>query len=220
MPSDGARKRVAVLISGRGSNMQALVRACEQPDYPARIALVLSNKADAAGLAFAEDRGIATAVISHRDFATREAFDAALDARIRAHDIDFICLAGFMRILTPGFIRAWPDRMLNIHPSLLPSFRGLTTHQRALDAGVKIHGCTVHLVRPELDEGPILLQAAVPVMDDDDEESLGARVLAREHAIYPQALSLLVRGLVDVDGLRCRTKSTGGQPVISDPAKK
>ena len=194
-------KRMVVLISGRGSNMQALVEA----GLP--VAAVISNRADAAGLAYAAGRGIATAVVAHRDYATREAFDAALADAIDAYAPDLIALAGFMRILTDGFVRRYEPHLLNIHPSLLPAFPGLDTHARALAAGVKLHGCTVHFVTPQLDHGPIVMQAAVPVLAGDDEAALAARVLAQEHRIYPQAARwfledklVIERGVVRVKG--------------------
>lgn len=196
------RRKVAVLISGRGSNMQALVRACAAPDYPAEIVLVLSNKPDAAGLDFAREAGIPTAIISHRDFPDRAAFDAAMENEILRHGAELICLAGFMRLLDSRIIEAWRDRMINIHPSLLPSFKGLDTHERALEAGVKLAGCTVHFVRPEMDTGPIIAQAAVPVLADDTPESLAARILEQEHVIYPMALRLVAEGRVLVEGDR------------------
>lgn len=188
------KKRVAILISGRGSNMEALIRAAKTPDYPAEIIGVLSNKADAGGLAFAEAHGIATAVRSHKDFVTREAFDAALDAVLREWRTDIVCLAGFMRVLTPGFVAGWEGRMLNIHPSLLPAFQGLHTHARALEAGVAEHGCTVHFVTAGLDAGPPILTARVPVLPSDTAETLAARVLIEEHRIYPEALAMVARG--------------------------
>ena len=188
------KKRVAILISGRGSNMEALIRAAKTPDYPAEIIGVLSNKADAGGLAFAEANGIATAVRSHKDFVTREAFDAALDAVLREWRTDIVCLAGFMRVLTPGFVAGWEGRMLNIHPSLLPAFQGLHTHARALEAGVAEHGCTVHFVTAGLDDGPPILTARVPVLPSDTAETLAARVLIEEHRIYPEALAMVARG--------------------------
>ena len=196
--------RVGVLISGRGSNMAALVAAAQAPGYPAEIALVLSNKADAMGLDTARAAGIATSTLSHRDFADRPSFDAGLDAVLRQHGVELVVLAGFMRVLGSDFIARWPDRIVNIHPSLLPAFRGLDTHQRTLDAGCKIAGCTVHIVRPELDEGPILAQASVPVLDDDDEASLAARILAEEHRIYPQAVAMIAEGRLTIDGMRTR----------------
>jgi phosphoribosylglycinamide formyltransferase-1 len=194
--------RVAVLISGRGSNLQALIDACRQPDFPAGIVRVIANRPTAGGLARAADAGIATTVIDHRDHAGRDAFDAALDKDLRAHGAELVCLAGFMRILTPGFVAAWRDRLINIHPSLLPSFKGLDAQRSALDAGVKIAGCTVHFVRAEMDSGPIIAQAAVPVLADDDEQSLAARILEQEHVLYPQALKLIARGRVRIEGDR------------------
>ncbi len=189
------KRRTAILISGRGSNMAALIAAARAPDYPAEIALVLSNRAGAGGLALAEAAGIATATVESRRFpGDRAAFEAAVQAELDRHAIDLVALAGFMRILTPGFVAAWEGRMVNIHPSLLPAFPGLDTHARALAAGVRLHGCTVHLVSPGVDEGPILAQAAVPVLAADTEASLAARVLAQEHRIYPAALAWLAAG--------------------------
>ncbi|HWA79310.1 MAG TPA: phosphoribosylglycinamide formyltransferase [Acetobacteraceae bacterium] len=187
------RQRTAILISGRGSNMQALVRAAADPSYPAEIALVLSNQSDAPGLVRAAEAGIPTAVVSHRGM-TRAAHEAAIDAVLRRHEIALVCLAGYLRILSPFLVRNWQGRMLNIHPSLLPAFPGLQTHTRALAAGVKLHGCTVHLVSEALDDGPILAQAAVPVLAGDTQETLAARVLVQEHRIYPLALRLLAGG--------------------------
>lgn len=203
------RKRVAVLVSGRGSNMSALIDAAAAPDYPAEIVAVISNRPGAGALAIAEKAGVATSVIDHKAFASRALFDAALDAELRRVAPDIVCFAGFMRLLTPEFIDGWEGRMLNIHPALLPSFKGLDTHARALEAGVRLHGCTVHLVTAEMDAGPIIAQAAVPVLDDDDEDQLAARVLAAEHRLYPRALAMWARGearLVDrrvrIDGSR------------------
>jgi phosphoribosylglycinamide formyltransferase-1 len=190
--------RVGVLISGRGTNLQALIDACARPDFPASIALVISNKADAYGLTRAEDAGIPTAVINHHDYPDRPSFDKAMDAALRGAGVDFVCLAGFMRILSEGFVEAWQDRLINIHPSLLPAFKGLDTHQRALDAGVRITGCTVHFVRPAMDDGPIIAQAAVPVLSGDDADRLAARILESEHVIYPLALRLVAEGKVRV----------------------
>lgn len=211
------RRKVAVLISGRGSNMQSLVRAAAAPDYPAEIVLVLSNKADAAGLDFAREAGIATAVVSHGDFPDRAAFDAAMDAEIRRHGAELICLAGFMRLLEPGIIQVWQDRMLNIHPSLLPSFKGLHTHERALEAGVKLAGCTVHFVRPEMDTGPIIAQAAVPVLPGDTPDVLAARVLEQEHLLYPMALRLVAEGRVRVEGGRSFVDAPAGGSALRNP---
>jgi phosphoribosylglycinamide formyltransferase-1 len=197
------RKRVAILISGRGSNMAALIEAAKEADYPAEIALVVSNRADAAGLARAERAGIATAVVDHTAYGKdREAFERALQAVLEAHRIDLVCLAGFMRLLSPWLVERWQGRMLNIHPALLPAFKGLDTHRRALAAGAKVHGATVHLVVADVDSGPILAQEGVPVREDDTVETLSARVLEIEHRIYPQALKLLAQGRVqEVDGV-------------------
>lgn len=189
-----ARKRVAILISGRGSNMRALIEAAKAPGYPAEIVGVFSNRADAPGLETAAAAGIATEVRSHKDYASREAFDAQIQAILDGWRTDIVCLAGFMRILSTGFAEHWKGRMLNIHPSLLPSFRGLRPHDQALAAGVAEHGCTVHWVIPELDEGPPILQAKVPVLPGDTAEILAARVLAEEHKLYPKALALVARG--------------------------
>ncbi len=200
-----ARLRLGVLISGRGSNLQALIDAAADPAFPVEIALVLSNKADAYGLERAAQAGIATAVVSHRDFpGDKAAFEAAMDAQLRAAGVELVCLAGFMRILSPWFVESWHDRLINIHPSLLPSFKGLDTHERALEAGVRVHGCTVHYVRPEMDVGPIIVQAAVPVLADDDSHSLADRVLAAEHRIYPLAVRLIAEGRVRVENERVR----------------
>ncbi len=191
------RKRVAILISGRGSNMAALIEAAKAPDYPAEIALVVSNRPDAAGLARAEAEGVATAIVDHKPYGKdREAFDRALDGVLAAHRIELVCLAGFMRLLSPWLVQRWQGRMLNVHPALLPAFKGLDTHARALAAGEKLHGATVHLVAAEVDSGPILLQEAVPVVAGDTVETLAARVLEAEHRIYPQALKLLAQGCV------------------------
>lgn len=197
-----AKKRVAVLISGRGSNMEALIRATAQPGFPAEIVGVFSNKPDARGLETASAAGIATASRSHREFDSRDAFDAAIEEQLTAWSVDLVCHAGFMRILSEGFTSRWAGRMLNIHPSLLPSFKGLHTHRAALDAGVKLHGCTVHFVTPELDGGPAIIQAAVPVMAADTEDTLSARVLEQEHRIYPKALEWVASGAVRYEGGR------------------
>lgn len=197
-----ARARVGVLISGSGSNLQALMDAAADPSYPADIVLVVANRPDAFGLQRAAKAGIATAVIDHKTVADRERFEAGIDAALRQAGCEIVCLAGFMRVLSAGFVEGWAGRMLNIHPSLLPAFKGLHVQRRALEAGVKIAGCTVHLVTPDLDDGPILAQAAVPVLDSDDEASLSARILEQEHRIYPQALAALACGSVRVDGRR------------------
>jgi len=189
------RKRVAVLISGRGSNMMALIEAASAKDYPAEIVLVLSNRADAAGLKRAREAGVATVVIDNLSFGEdRAAFERALDDELRRHRVDLICLAGFMRLLTSWFIGRWRGRILNIHPALLPQFKGLHTHRRALEAGAARHGATVHFVVEETDSGPIIRQESVPVLQDDTEETLAARVLAIEHQIYPEALRMVADG--------------------------
>jgi phosphoribosylglycinamide formyltransferase-1 len=197
-----SRKRVAVLISGGGSNMRALVEASRAADYPAEIVLVLSNKANAGGLEFAHAQNIATAVIDHKAYANREAFDRAIQSALVAQRIELVCLAGFMRLLTPWFVDQWRGRMLNIHPAILPSYKGLHTHERALKDGVKLHGCTVHFVVPEMDEGPIIEQACVRVEDDDTPDTLGARVLREEHRIYPQALALAAANKLRIENGR------------------
>jgi phosphoribosylglycinamide formyltransferase-1 len=198
------RKRVAVLISGRGSNMAALIEAAKAKDYPAEIVLVISNKPDAGGLATARAAGIATEVIDHAAYGKdRAGFERALQAVLEKHRIELVCLAGFMRILTPWFVGQWQNRLLNIHPALLPAFKGLDTHKRALEAGAKVHGATVHFVVPEMDSGPIIAQGAVAVGADDTEQSLAARVLNVEHRIYPQALKLVAEGRVRVENGRC-----------------
>jgi phosphoribosylglycinamide formyltransferase-1 len=198
------RRRTAILISGRGSNMTALIGAARALDFPAEIALVLSNKSSAGGLALARQAGVAAAVVDHKIYAGRDEFEGSMQAMLDIHRIELICLAGFMRILSAPFVARWQGRILNIHPSLLPSFRGLDTHARAIEAGVKLHGCTVHFVEPELDSGPIIAQAAVEVRDDDTPETLGARVLIQEHALYPAALALVAAGRVETVGARTR----------------
>jgi phosphoribosylglycinamide formyltransferase-1 len=199
-----ARKRVAILISGRGSNMVALIEAAKDQSYPAEIALVVSNEPAAEGLKRAAAAGIPTAVVDHRPFGRdREAFERALQSALEAHNVELVCLAGFMRILTPWFVKQWQGRLLNIHPALLPAFKGLDTHARALAAGVKQHGATVHFVVPEMDSGPIIAQGAVPVRDGETKATLAARVLEIEHEIYPQALKLVAEGRVRIVGGRC-----------------
>ncbi|MFS2318848.1 phosphoribosylglycinamide formyltransferase [Maricaulis sp. D1M11] len=199
-----AKTKIAVLVSGRGSNLQALIDAAKDDDYPAEIVLVVSNKADAYGLERARVAGIATAVVDHRDYENREAFEEALDTVIRDHGTRIVCLAGFMRILTPWFTERWRDLLINIHPSLLPAFKGLHTHERALEAGVRIHGCSVHYVRPEMDDGPIIGQAAVPVLHGDTPDTLAQRVLEAEHKLYPQCVALACSGKARVAGERVR----------------
>jgi len=192
-------KSIVILISGRGSNMEAIVQACQQEGWPARISAVVSNKASAEGLQFAAARGIATAVVDHKAFDSREAFDAELARVIDGFAPDVVVLAGFMRILTEGFVRHFDGRMLNVHPSLLPAFPGLHTHQRAIEAGCKLAGATVHFVTPELDHGPIVAQAAVPVLPGDTPQALAERVLVQEHRLYPQAVRWLVEDRLTLD---------------------
>jgi phosphoribosylglycinamide formyltransferase 1 len=192
-------KSIVILISGRGSNMEAIVQRCAGEGWPARVAAVISNRADAAGLQFAQAHGIATVVVAHRAFASREAFDAALAEAIDGFAPDLVVLAGFMRILGAAFVRRYAGRMLNIHPSLLPMFPGLHTHQRAVDAGCKLAGATVHFVTAELDHGPIVLQSVVPLLAGDDADALAARVLATEHRIYPLAVRWFVEGQLRID---------------------
>lgn len=200
-------KRIVILISGRGSNMVAVARACADDGWPAKIVAVIGNRPDAGGLATATALGLVTAVVDHKAYADRERFDAALADTIDAYQPDWLVLAGFMRILTPAFVRRYEGRLLNIHPSLLPAFTGLHTHRRALEAGCKLAGATVHFVTPELDHGPIVAQAAVPVLPGDDEDSLGERVLAAEHRLYPLALRWCVEGSVVLrDGVVRQTR--------------
>lgn len=207
-------KRVVILISGRGSNLQALLEA----KLPCRIAAVISNRADAGGLNTAQQHGIPTAVVSHREHADRASFDTALAQAIDSYRPDFVILAGFMRILTPAFVAHYRGRLINIHPSLLPSYGGLHTHARALQDGVKIHGCTVHFVTPDLDHGPVIIQAAVPVLCDDTEQTLEARVLHEEHRIYPQAIRWLCEGRIELGGndrVRFTCREQSGHALIS-----
>ncbi len=196
------RKKTAILISGRGSNMMSLIEAAQDTDYPAQISLVISNRPDAGGLARAAEAGVANMVVDHRGRGSRQLFETELDATLRAADIELVCLAGFMRILTPWFVDRWTDRLINIHPALLPAFKGLNTHERALEEGCRIHGATVHYVRSEMDTGPIIAQGAVPVFDADTPDTLGQRVLEVEHRIYPRALALVASGRAEPKGLR------------------
>jgi phosphoribosylglycinamide formyltransferase 1 len=193
-------KNIVILISGRGSNMEAIVRACADEGWPAQVAAVISNRADAQGLGFARAHGIATAVVDHKAFVSREAFDAELARTIDGFAADLVVLAGFMRILTDGFVARYEGRMVNVHPSLLPAFTGLNSHRRAIEAGCKLAGATVHFVTPTLDFGPIIAQAMVPVLTGDTPETLEARVLEREHVMYPRAVGWLVRGELGVTG--------------------
>lgn len=212
-------KSIVILISGRGSNMESLLDAVAAGELPVRVAAVLSNRPDAKGLQTAAARGVPTRVVDHKQFSSREDFDAAMAEAIDAFAPDLVVLAGFMRILTDGFVRHYAGRLMNIHPSLLPSFPGLHTHQRALEEGVRIHGCTVHFVTPTLDHGPVIVQAAVPVLDGDDESSLAARVLAQEHRVYPLAVRWFAEGrLQRLDG---RVRLDAGQldaPALISPA--
>jgi phosphoribosylglycinamide formyltransferase-1 len=197
-----ARLRLGVQISGRGSNLQALIDACREPDFPAEIACVLSNVAGVQGIERARAAGLPTVVVPHKAYPARESFEAELTRMHRSHAVDLVCNAGFMRILTPSFFAAWPDRVVNIHPSLLPAFPGLRTHERAIEMGCRFSGCTVHIVRADVDAGPIIVQAVVPIRADDTPEALAERVLAEEHRIYPLAIRWLAEGRVRLDGGR------------------
>ncbi|PIR34769.1 MAG: phosphoribosylglycinamide formyltransferase [Alphaproteobacteria bacterium CG11_big_fil_rev_8_21_14_0_20_44_7] len=199
------KTKIAVLISGRGSNLKALIEACAQPDFPAEIALVISNKKDAGGLKYAEEAGITYKFIDHKAFPKREAFDMAIHEEVIVSGAQLICLAGFMRIISAEFITLWKNKIINIHPSLLPAFKGVDTHKRALEEGCKYHGCTVHFVVPDVDSGPIIAQSVVEVRDDDTEETLAARVLEKEHEIYPRSLRLVVENKYLVKGHRVET---------------
>lgn len=193
-----SRLKIGVLISGRGSNLQALIAACAAPEFPAEIVLVVSNKPDALGLDHARAAGIDTAVIAHGDFPDRKSFDREIDKYLKSSGAELVCLAGFMRLLSSWFVETWRDRVVNIHPSLLPAFKGIDAHAQAIAAGVRLSGCTVHIVRPEMDAGPILVQAAVPVMPGDDEDALAARILEAEHKCYPLAVRLLAENRVKI----------------------
>ena len=213
-----AKLKLAVLISGRGTNLQALIDACADAAFPAEIVLVISNEADVKGLDRARAAGILTTVVDHRGFAERADFDATLGDAIRAGGATLVCLAGFMRVVTEGFVREWRDRLINVHPSLLPAFRGLNTHARAIAAGVRFAGCTIHFVRAEMDAGPVIVQAAVPVRPDDTAETLAERVLAEEHKIYPQAVRLIAEGRVRVAGETVRiTGVEAPEAALSNP---
>ena len=193
-----AKLRLGVLISGRGSNLKVLIERCAAADFPAEVAAVIANNPDAPGLAHAKAAAMAARVIDHRDFADRDAFDAALTAALSAAHVELVCLAGFMRILSAGFVNHWRDRLINIHPSLLPAFKGRHTHEQVLRAGARFSGCTVHFVRPETDDGPLIVQAVVPVLPDDTPDSLAERVLGAEHRCYPLAVRLIAEGRVRV----------------------
>lgn len=205
-----ARVKTAVLISGRGSNLQALIDSAADPAFPAEIVRVIANVPGAGGLERAEKAGIATAIIDHRDFDGRAPFEDALHAELSDAGIDLICLAGFMRLLTERFVERWFDRMINIHPSLLPAYKGLHTHERVLEDGVRFTGCTVHFVRPAMDAGPIIVQAAVPVLPDDDADTLARRVLTAEHRCYPHALRLVAGGHTEIAGDTVRVRNAEG----------
>ncbi len=212
--------KLGVLISGRGSNLQALIDACAEPAYPAEIVLVISNRPDAKGLDRARAADIPTRVIEHTTYSDRESYDREVDAALRAADAQLICLAGFMRILSGWLVGQWPDRIVNIHPSLLPAFKGTDSHAQVLAAGVKISGCTVHFVSPEMDAGPIIMQAAVPVLADDNEDSLAARVLTAEHRCYPRAVRLIAENRVTVEDQRVVVagEAKAAEPLFSPPA--
>ena len=206
------KKRVGILISGRGSNMMALVEAARDPAYPAEIVVVISNRPDAAGLAWAKSQNIPTVALDHKAYTTRTAFEEEMHEALIAHGAEMVACCGFMRLMTPDFVDVWRDRMINIHPALLPAYKGLHTHDRALADGVRIAGCTVHVVRPEMDVGPIIAQAAVPVLDGDTAETLSARVLAAEHILYPHALALFASGRARVEGEIVRIQDGANAP--------
>jgi len=211
--------KLAVLVSGRGSNLQALIDACKGEDFPAEIVLVLSNKADAYGLVRAQEAGIPTAVLSPKAFADRESFDAAMSDKIAETGAELVCLAGFMRLLSDGFVRTWRDRLINIHPSLLPSYKGLHVHERAIEDGARFSGCTVHFVRPAMDEGPIIAQAVVAVHPEDTADALAARILEQEHILYPRAVKLISEGRIRVSAERVLIKDhTPPQGALSNPS--
>ena len=207
-------KRIVILLSGRGSNMEAIVRACAAEGWPAQVVAVISNRAGAAGLDFARSYGIAAVVVDHKSFAARDAFDAELARQIDAFAPDVIALAGFMRILGDAFVRRYEGRLVNVHPSLLPAFTGLHTHRRAIEAGCKLAGATVHFVTPQLDHGPIIAQAVVPVLAGDTEAALSARVLEREHVLYPLAVGWLVRGVLRLDANGVVTQLAGESQLL------
>ncbi len=209
--------RVAVLISGRGTNLQALIDACAKNDFPAEIVRVISNNEDAFGLKIAQAAGLSATVINHRGFKNRTSFEETLSADLEEHGTELICLAGFMRLLTSGFVRYWHDRLINIHPSLLPAFKGLNTHRRTIEEGVRVAGCTVHFVRADMDAGPIIAQAAVAVLPDDDESTLASRILAQEHVIFPLALRLIASGRIKVinEIVQIDSELTSPDPLVS-----
>jgi len=211
--------KLAVLVSGRGSNLQALIDACKAEDFPAEIVLVLSNKVGAYGLERAREAGIATTVLNHKDYEDRESFDAAMSEQITAAGAELVCLAGFMRLLSDGFVRSWRDRLINIHPSLLPAYKGLHVHERVIEEGARFSGCTVHFVRPAMDEGPIISQAVVAVHPTDTPDDLAARILEQEHAIYPRAVKYIAEGRVRVSAERVLiNEHTVPEGALSNPA--
>ena len=216
-----SRLKIGVLISGRGSNLQALIAACAAPDFPAEIVLVVSNKPAAQGLDHARAAGIETATVAHGGFPDRESFDREIDKHLKSSGAELVCLAGFMRLLSTWFVETWHDRVVNIHPSLLPAFKGIDAHAQAIAAGVRLSGCTVHIVRPEMDAGPILVQAAVPVMPNDDEDTLAARILEAEHACYPLAVRLLAENRVKIVDERAVMMTPEGRhrPLIFPPTE-
>lgn len=197
---DSNKTPIAVLISGRGSNMQSILDACDSPAFPAKVAVVISDNAEAKGLDVAKNNGINTQIIEMKDYEDKSAYETALSIILSSHNVEWVCLAGFMRLLSADFVNDWHNKILNIHPSLLPAFKGLDCHQKAIDAGVRYSGCTVHIVRPEMDEGPIIIQAVVPITKNDDAESLGARILHYEHVLYPESIRLLISGEAVING--------------------
>ncbi len=211
--------KLGVMISGGGTNLQALIDACASPDFPAEINVVVSNRPGAFGLERAQKAGIQSVCIDHTEFPDRETFEASIHDCLKKHNVELVCLAGFMRILNASFVGRWKDRMINVHPSLLPSYKGLHTHARAIEDGVRFGGCTIHFVRPEMDDGPIIMQAAVPIEPDDTEDSLAEKILAYEHVMYPAAVRLIAEGKVRVSGRKCAFKDVviGKTGLISPP---
>ena len=216
-----AKLKLGILVSGRGSNMRALVKACRDARFPARVAIVISNRPDAAGLKFAAKAGIPTAVVDHKAFADRDSFERALHKTLKDAGVELLCLAGFMRLLNTGFVNRWRYRLVNVHPSLLPAFKGLHTHERVLEAGARFTGCTVHFVRPEIDDGPIIIQAAIRVLPGDTPARLAARVLKYEHRIYPEAVRLIAKGQARVAGnvVRVKESKKAAAGIINPPVE-
>ena len=217
-----AKLKLGILVSGRGSNMRALVKACRGARFPAHVAIVISNRPDAAGLKFAAKAGIPTAVVDHKAFADRDSFERALHKALKDAGVELVCLAGFMRLLNTGFVNRWRDRLVNVHPSLLPAFKGLHTHERVLEAGARFTGCTVHYVRPEMDDGPIIIQAAIRVLPGDTPDRLAARVLKYEHRIYPEAVRLIAKGQARVAGnvVRVKEGKKAAAGIINPPVQR